>query len=297
MLLHGAVDEHGMRMDVRVDPGTGLVAEVGPELPPQAGEAVEDLTGFRLLPAPAEPHAHLDKALTSHRRVAVHPGRTDRDLDVRLPRQRLGDRGRGRSGGLGIVAGAAPHEHQPRTEVRRGRGHRAGGPDAVARRRGPGQMVVRDGRHATQERLGQARGRGGVRRLVVDPDGCVRGRHARQPVPHRHAPVPGSVRKAVCSRWWCALTSPGVTTQPDASSSTAPSTEDSTTTPSPQTTAPPGTSSIPSHTSSAPRTISTRAVIAPTRCRRATFTPECGGKLALLPSRTARCDAAATRST
>jgi hypothetical protein len=43
--------------------------------------------------------------------------------------------------------------------------------------------------------------------------------------------------------------------------------------------------------------ISTRAVVAPTRCRRATFTPECGGKLALLPSRTARCDAAATRST
>jgi creatinine amidohydrolase len=45
--------------------------------------------------------------------------------------------------------------------------------------------------------------------------------------------------------------------QPDASSSTAPSEEGSTTTPSAQATTPPGTSSIPSHTSSAPRTIST----------------------------------------
>ena len=30
--------------------------------------------------------------------------------------------------------------------------------------------------------------------------------------------VPGRVRKAVCSRWWWALTRPGVTTQPEASS-------------------------------------------------------------------------------
>ncbi len=30
--------------------------------------------------------------------------------------------------------------------------------------------------------------------------------------------VPGNVRKAVCSRWWWALTRPGVTTHPDTSS-------------------------------------------------------------------------------
>ncbi|MCW0212826.1 MAG: cytosine deaminase [Pseudonocardia sp.] len=71
MLLHGALDEGGARVDVRVDPGSGLVADVAPELAAGPGEAVEDLTGFLLLPAPAEPHAHLDKSLTSDR--AVNP--------------------------------------------------------------------------------------------------------------------------------------------------------------------------------------------------------------------------------
>ena len=65
LLLRGATDLDGRRVDVRVD---GLsVAAVGPGLVAAPGEEVLDLTGHWLLPAPAEPHAHLDKALTSHR--------------------------------------------------------------------------------------------------------------------------------------------------------------------------------------------------------------------------------------
>nr|MDT0666082.1 hypothetical protein [Micromonospora sp. DSM 115978] len=42
------------------------VTAVGPPgtIPPADGEQVVDLAGYVLLPAPAEPHAHLDKALT-----------------------------------------------------------------------------------------------------------------------------------------------------------------------------------------------------------------------------------------
>ena len=65
LLLQGATDADGARVDVRV---TGrVVAAVAPELPPQPDDEVVDLAGHWLLPAPAEPHAHLDKALTSHR--------------------------------------------------------------------------------------------------------------------------------------------------------------------------------------------------------------------------------------
>jgi hypothetical protein len=48
-------------------------------------------------------------------------------------------------------------------------------------------VVIRDGRHPAEERLGQSGGRGGVRQLVVDPDRRIGRRHARQPVPHRDA--------------------------------------------------------------------------------------------------------------
>ncbi len=54
----------GETVDVRVGTG-GLITEVQGELTPADGETVEDLDGRLLLSAPAEPHAHLDKALTA----------------------------------------------------------------------------------------------------------------------------------------------------------------------------------------------------------------------------------------
>jgi cytosine/creatinine deaminase len=65
LLLRAATDLDGRLADVRID-GPRVVA-VGPSLAAEPGDEVIDLTGYLLLPAPAEPHAHLDKALTSHR--------------------------------------------------------------------------------------------------------------------------------------------------------------------------------------------------------------------------------------
>ena len=65
LLLQGATDLDGDRVDVRT--AGGLVVAVAPLLAPQPDDEVVDLAGHWLLPAPAEPHAHLDKALTSHR--------------------------------------------------------------------------------------------------------------------------------------------------------------------------------------------------------------------------------------
>jgi len=63
-LLVGGRLADGRRADVRVDPVGGTVAEVGPELLPALGEEELDCTGMVVLGAPAEPHAHLDKAGT-----------------------------------------------------------------------------------------------------------------------------------------------------------------------------------------------------------------------------------------
>lgn len=54
----------GTRADVRVDPSTGTVSEVGPDLTAHEGEEVVDCDGLVVLDAPVEPHAHLDKAGT-----------------------------------------------------------------------------------------------------------------------------------------------------------------------------------------------------------------------------------------
>ncbi|MGP3968085.1 amidohydrolase family protein [Streptomyces sp. 6N223] len=73
MLLRNARLPDGSVRDLLLCDDHGLVREVAPpgELPPGPGasdgmdETVGmDLAGFLLLPAPAEPHAHLDKALT-----------------------------------------------------------------------------------------------------------------------------------------------------------------------------------------------------------------------------------------
>jgi cytosine deaminase len=65
MLLQGATLADGAPADVRVE--GELIAEVAPRLDVAEGETVRDLTGHVLLPAAAEPHAHLDKALTADR--------------------------------------------------------------------------------------------------------------------------------------------------------------------------------------------------------------------------------------
>ncbi|MCZ2839240.1 amidohydrolase family protein [Modestobacter sp. VKM Ac-2985] len=65
LLLQSVTDVDGRLVDVRID--GSAVAAVAPSLPPRPTDDVLDLTGHLLLPAPAEPHAHLDKALTSHR--------------------------------------------------------------------------------------------------------------------------------------------------------------------------------------------------------------------------------------
>jgi cytosine deaminase len=72
MLLHDATLPDGSKAEVRLD--GALISEVRPA-GGLAGEEADalDLSGYVLLPAPAEPHAHLDKALTAER-VDVQPG-------------------------------------------------------------------------------------------------------------------------------------------------------------------------------------------------------------------------------
>lgn len=64
LLLRGARLPGGDVRDVLLDPDSGLVARVVPPGLLPSGPDELDLTGHLLLPAPAEPHAHLDKALT-----------------------------------------------------------------------------------------------------------------------------------------------------------------------------------------------------------------------------------------
>jgi len=66
-LLRSARISDGRVVDVRTQGGRiGEVASAG-DLEPEAGEEIHDLTGYLLLAAPAEPHAHLDKAFTADR--------------------------------------------------------------------------------------------------------------------------------------------------------------------------------------------------------------------------------------
>jgi cytosine deaminase len=67
LLLQGATLPDGARRDVRVE-GERIaeVADAG-ALAAEAADEVLDLAGYVLLPAPAEPHAHLDKAYTAQR--------------------------------------------------------------------------------------------------------------------------------------------------------------------------------------------------------------------------------------
>jgi cytosine deaminase len=67
LLLRDAQLSGGARSDVRVR--GGHIEKIAPagELAPASEEQVLDLSGYLLLPAPAEPHAHLDKAFTAER--------------------------------------------------------------------------------------------------------------------------------------------------------------------------------------------------------------------------------------
>jgi cytosine deaminase len=76
MLLRHATQPDESRTDVRLE--GERIAELGP--PASLDDArVIDLSGYVLLPAPAEPHAHLDKALTAGR-VKAQPD----DLDAAI---------------------------------------------------------------------------------------------------------------------------------------------------------------------------------------------------------------------
>ncbi len=74
-VLIGGRDAKGVRIDVAVDPATGLIDEVG-LIRPREHDTVEDVSGMLILPAGAEPHAHLDKTLSA-RDIAAMPA----DLD------------------------------------------------------------------------------------------------------------------------------------------------------------------------------------------------------------------------
>lgn len=78
MLLRNGTLLDGSEVDVRID--AERITEVGLAGSLEAGRAeVVDLSDYVLLPAPAEPHAHLDKALTADRvRVQAH------DLDAAI---------------------------------------------------------------------------------------------------------------------------------------------------------------------------------------------------------------------
>jgi cytosine deaminase len=65
LLLAGGVDAFGEPLRLRADPATGRITDAGPSLPARRGDEVLDCAGMVLLPAPAEPHAHLDKALSA----------------------------------------------------------------------------------------------------------------------------------------------------------------------------------------------------------------------------------------
>jgi len=67
LLLRGGVDATGARLDVRTDPASGLIVAAGPDLTPVPTDELVDCFDLVLLPAPAEPHAHLDKALSAAR--------------------------------------------------------------------------------------------------------------------------------------------------------------------------------------------------------------------------------------
>ena len=65
LLLRGCTDGSGARLDVRVDGTSGTIIAAATDLASLPGEDVLSCFDMVVLPAPAEPHAHLDKALSA----------------------------------------------------------------------------------------------------------------------------------------------------------------------------------------------------------------------------------------
>jgi len=66
-LLRGGVDAAGNALDLLVDAHSATILAVASPLEVVPGTELLDCSGMTLLPAPAEPHAHLDKALSMDR--------------------------------------------------------------------------------------------------------------------------------------------------------------------------------------------------------------------------------------
>jgi cytosine deaminase len=66
-LLRGGVDAAGLPLDVLVDDVSTTIIAAGAALGACDGAELLDCSGMTLLPAPAEPHGHLDKALSMDR--------------------------------------------------------------------------------------------------------------------------------------------------------------------------------------------------------------------------------------
>ncbi len=67
LLLCGGHGPGGDRLDLRCDAATGLIVDAAPQLAERDGDQFVDCADLVLLPAPVEPHAHLDKALSGDR--------------------------------------------------------------------------------------------------------------------------------------------------------------------------------------------------------------------------------------
>jgi cytosine deaminase len=67
LVLRGGRLADGSAADVAVDARLGTITAVGPSLVAAPGDVVEPCAGMVILAAPAEPHAHLDKALSAER--------------------------------------------------------------------------------------------------------------------------------------------------------------------------------------------------------------------------------------
>ncbi|MFE3827283.1 amidohydrolase family protein [Streptomyces sp. NPDC059092] len=95
LVLCGARLADGRTVDVRI--GGGRIEAVGTpgSLPPGAGAARVDLGGYLLLPAPAEPHAHSDTALTADRAARSPVPYTSEDVQRRATEAALLQLGHG----------------------------------------------------------------------------------------------------------------------------------------------------------------------------------------------------------
>ncbi|GGS94613.1 amidohydrolase family protein [Streptomyces griseoviridis] len=96
LLLSGARLADGRTVDVRLGEGrieaVGTAGSLAPAGPPGAGARV-DLAGYLLLPAPADPHAHADTALTADSGGPV--SRASRDVQHRVTEAALLQLGHG----------------------------------------------------------------------------------------------------------------------------------------------------------------------------------------------------------